>query len=325
MTTVLVLGAIHETGMKLLRARRDTEVVALKDQDPALSGHIGDADAIIVRMTRIDRDLIARAARLKIVARHGVGHEAVDVAALTERGIPLALAGDVNSGAVAEHTLGLMLAFAKRIVPYDRATREGRFSARDTFAASELAGKTALIVGFGRIGRRVARLCSAFEMRVLAYDPLVSPKAISEAGCEPVVSLADALPLADHVLIHVPKTPGTEGLIGRETLARMRPSACVVNVSRGGLVDEAALADAIREGRIGGACLDVFEPEPPRADNPLFGLDKVVLSPHCAAFTAECAERMAVACVRNVEARFAGALDPALVVNREVLAARETA
>lgn len=319
MPKVLILGKLHAAGLERLGAVAGIEIEELPDHAAELPDRVADADAIIVRMTPIDTDLIDAAPNLRIVARHGVGYEAVDVDALTRRAIPLALVGDVNSGAVAEHTLALMLALAKRLVAYDQATRAGEFAISDSFSARELSGRTVLILGFGRIGRQVARRCAAFEMSVVVADPFVEASVVREAGYRYLGDFHDALGEADYVTVHVPKSPDTEYLIGAAELGAMKPEASVLNLSRGGIVDEAALRDALVAGRLRGAALDVFEDEPPASDNPLFALDSVVVSPHCAALTEECARRMALACAENVLAVLDGRLDPALVVNREVL------
>ena len=318
-TQVLVLGKIDQAGVDLLRDGHGYNVVELPDHAPELPAHIANVDAIVVRMTRIDAALIGAAPALSIVARHGVGYEAVDVAALTRRRIPLALVGDVNSRAVAEHTLALMLAIAKRIVLHDRAMRNGNFGIRDDFAATELAEKAVLVIGLGRIGRAVARRCAAFDMSVYAFDPYVEHSEIRSLGYSPCENLDSAIAAADFVCVHVPKNAATRHLIGAEQIARMKESAAILNVSRGGIVDETALCAALERRALGGAALDVFEPEPPSKDSPLLALDSLVLSPHCAAFTQECGRRMALACARNVVAAVNGSLDPALVVNSEVL------
>jgi len=314
-----VLGKIHDAGLARLRESGTFDLVERPDNPPDLMRQVRDADAIIVRTTPINIPLLDEAGKLKLVARHGVGYDAVNVAALTERGIPLALVGDVNSNAVAEHTLALMLALAKRVVAYDGAIRRGEFSVRDSFEATELSGRAVLILGFGRIGRRVAQLCAAFGMEVVVYDPIVPAAEVEARGCRAVSDFVEALPEADYVSIHAPKLPGAEHLIGEAELRRMRGSAFLVNVSRGGMVDEAALVRALDEGRLSGAGLDVFEREPLPGDHPLARNEKIVLSPHSAAFTQECARRMSIACAQNVIAFAAGRLDPQLVVNPEVL------
>jgi len=319
MLKVLVLGRIHQSGIDRLREAKRFSIVERPDNPDDLLTEVEDAYAVIVRTTRINRQVISKAPGLKLVARHGVGYDAVDVDALTARKIPLALTGDVNSGAVAEHTLALMLSLAKRITAYDKAVREGDFRIRDTFSAYELAGRTLLIIGFGRIGRRVNDLAQAFGMTVLVADPFVSTDDIKASGATPV-ALHEALPVSDFVSIHAPKTP--DGItLGREEIGKIKRGAAIVNVARGGMVDETALVDALNAGHISGAGLDVFEDEPLPATSPVASHKNIVLSPHSAAFTGECVQRMADACARNVIAFEEGKLDPTLVVNRQVLTA----
>lgn len=317
--TVLVLGRIHQDGLDRLNAAEGINVVTRPDKPDDLEEVVSEADAIIVRITPITEAVVARAPKLKLVARHGVGYDAVDVEALSRRGIPLALVGDVNSGAVAEHTLALMLALAKQVGLQDAEMRKGNFAIRDAFAARELSGKTILVAGFGRIGRAVARLCQAFSMTVNVYDPYVPGDVIREAGFGHVPDFRAGLPEADWVTLHVPKTPETQSLLDAEALQMMKPGAMLINVARGGLVDEAALIGALESGHLAGAGLDVFEQEPLPADDPLTRSDKVLLTPHSGAFTEECVRRMAIICAENVLARRSGNLNPSLVVNAEVL------
>ncbi len=294
MRKVLVLGKIREAGLERLRAAGQFDVVERPDNPPDLHNVAHDIWAIIVRTTPINRALLQHAPALRIVARHGVGYDAVDVPALTERGIPLAVTGDVNSVPVAEHTLALMLDLAKHVTAYDHAIREDRFSIRDRFAATEFAGRTVLLIGFGRIGKRVARLCQAFDMRVIVTDPFVSADMANAASVDLATDATSALPLADYVSIHAPKIPGAKPLIGAAELALMKRGAMLINVSRGGMVDEQALLAALQSGHLGGAELDVFEKEPLPSSHPLATRPDVVLSPHSAAFTQEAGERMAV-------------------------------
>ena len=320
MRKVLVVQPIHDVGLDLLRARDDVAVSVVDDPgDEALRAHLAEAEGVIVRNDRVDADMLAVARKLKVVARHGVGFDNVDVAALTRRGIPLAVVGDVNAVAVAEHTLYLMLAVARKSFALDRAVRTGRFAERDVIAATELWQKTLLVVGYGRIGRRVAALGRAFDMTVLVYDPLVAAAEIDAAGCRPAADFHAALPEADFVSLHAPLTGETANLIGGAELGAMKPTAILINAARGGLVDEAALHRALVDGAIGGAGLDTFAQEPPGPDNPLLALDNVVLSPHSASLTEECRRRMAIACAQHVLDAFDGTLDPAVVVNPETL------
>ncbi|MGH6960143.1 MAG: NAD(P)-dependent oxidoreductase, partial [Dongiaceae bacterium] len=251
--------------------------------------------------------------------RHGVGYDNIDVATLDRRGIPLTLVGNVNALSVAEHALFMMLALAKRCVAYDRATRDGNWNIRDSFGATELFGKKLLLLGFGRIGREVTRRAQAFGMIVMAYDPFVRAEAMYAARVQPVTDLRAGLPDADFVSIHLPLTPETKGIINAEALATMKKSALVISTARGGIVDEAALASALKAGTIRGAGLDVFDAEPPPAHDALLKLDNVLLSPHSAGLTEECAMRMAEVSARNVLAGLDGKLDPDLVVNKQTL------
>ncbi len=317
---VAIFGKIDEAGIERLTAAGRFDLVARPDHADDRIAVAAGADVIIARMTRIDAQLIDAAPNLAFVARHGVGYDTVDVEALSRRAIPLAVTGDVNSGAVAEHTLALMLALAKRIPVYDQAVRDGRFSIRDGFSACELEGHTALLIGFGRIGRKVARLCHAFGMSVVVVDPFVDGHEVEGLGYRFAEDLHEALGGADFVSIHVPKAPDTLHLIGRPQLECMRPGAFLINVSRGGLVDESALVAALDGGRLAGAALDVFEVEPPPAEYPPLRHAGLVLTPHSAALTRECAARLALACADNVIAFAAGRLDPQRVVNRQTLA-----
>ena len=212
----------------------------------------------------------------------------------------------------------LMLALAKKVRTYDAATRVGPWGYRNSFEAIELHEKNLLVVGFGRIGRHVAKMASGFGMTIYAFDPFQSNDAIKAGGAEPVTDLKSGLALADFVSVHVPMSGG-KAVIGSEELACMKKSALIVNTARGGLIDENALHAALQSGQIAGAGIDVFLEEPPPADHPLFTSEKVILSPHSASLTAESAIRMAVMSVKNALDYFDAKLDPAFVVNRDHL------
>lgn len=317
MPHVLVAGRIHQAGIERLRAAPGVTLdlvdeVSLESYAPLIER----AEAVLIRTQPMPAQLIARAPRLRIVSRHGVGYDAIDVAALSRRGIPLAVVGDVNSRSVAEQTFMLMLALAKRVRAYDRATRDGNWRFRDSQEAVDLAGKTLLLIGFGRIGRIVAGLAAAFQMRIMVHDRFVDPSAVRNAGAVPATDLGSALEQADVVSIHIPRATDRP-LLGAPQLARMKPSSMVINTARGGLIDEVALDAALRAGRLGGAGLDVLDVEPPRPDHPLLSNDRVLITPHAAGLTVECAMRMSIAAAQNILDHFAGTLDPALVVNRD--------
>lgn len=315
MPHVLVAGTIHAAGLDLLRAAADVtfevvDEVSLASYRPRLPA----ADAVILRTQPMPAEAIATANRLQIVSRHGVGFDAVDAGALTARGIPLTVVGDVNSRTVAEHAMALILGLAKHVVDHDAKLRAGGWAFRNRFEGTELWGKTLLIVGFGRIGRLVAGMAGAFGMTILAFDPFLDAAAVRSAGADAVADLADGLARADYVTLHLPKS-GSEPLIGPDALARMKPGARLVNTARGGLVDEAALARALSEGRLAGAGIDVFEEEPPPPSLALLSAPNTILTPHTAGLTQECAIRMGQRSVQNVLDYFAGRLDPAYVVN----------
>jgi D-3-phosphoglycerate dehydrogenase len=325
MLRVLLSGKLHDDGMAVLRARDDVTVVQMAGEDPAeFVAKLPEADALLIRTALLPREALVAAGRLKVVSRHGVGYDNVPVDALTEKGVPLAVVGGIHSGTVAEHAMFLMLALAKAGLRNDRAVRDGGWTAaRTKLEAFELAGRTLLLIGFGRIGKALAARARAFEMTVIAFDPNVPEAAMAEAGVAKVEDWRAALPSVDVVSLHVPRLRETENMIGAAELAAMKPTALVINTSRGGLIDEAALAAALNEGRIGGAGIDTFDEEPPRPDNPLLAADRAILSPHIAGLTQEAMARLSVAAAENVLAGLDGRLDPALVVNAEVLGRRE--
>lgn len=318
MFKVVCVGAFHRKGMELLESRKDlvTCEVLVDLSCEAVEHAIADADAIVVRTAPLSRQTLERAPRLRIVSRHGVGTDNVDVDYLSSRGIPMAIAADSNVGSVAEHTLMMILALAKDALAGDRATRAGDFAWRDLRTASDVAGKTILIMGYGRIGRRVGELCRTLGMHVAAYDPYGEP---GMEGVEWAGDFRAFLPQADFLSLHLPSTPETRGLIGARELSLLKRGAFVINCARGGIIDEAALAEALESGHLGGAGLDVFAHEPPVVTDRLFRQEKVILSPHNAALTEECAVRMATQAVQNVLDCLEGRLDPRVVVNRRMI------
>jgi D-3-phosphoglycerate dehydrogenase len=319
MPHVLVAGSIHPSGLDLLRSAPDVTFDYVEEvSEPSYASLIGKAEALVIRTQPLGPATVAAAPRLRIVSRHGVGYDSVHLPSLNARGIPLAIVGDVNSVSVAEHAMMLLLATAKCTIVADKAVRDGDWTWRNRLQAVEISGKRLLIVGFGRIGRHLAQIASGFRMEVRAFDPFLAQAGWPDGPARSVQSLAEGLAWADAISVHAPKADGP--IIGAAELRAMKPSAILVNTARGGVVDEAALVEALRSRQIAAAGLDVFEQEPPARDHPLFGFEQVVLSPHIAGLTAECGERMAIASVQNVLDFFAGRIDPALVVNRSQLA-----
>ncbi len=299
---VLVRERIAEAGVELLRRSFDVDV----DLEADVGERIGDYDAIIVRSaTQLTRDVIERAERLKVIGRAGVGVDNVDVEAASERGIIVANAPQSTVVSAAEHTLGLLLALTRNIPQANAALREGRWE-RSRFAGLELAGKTLGLVGFGRIGQQVARRAVGLEMRVLAHDPYVAPERFRALGAEPAATLEELLSESDFVSLHLTLTPETRGLIGRRELALAKDGVRIVNVARGELVDEEALLEALRDGKVAGAALDVFAEEP--YAGPLLELPNVVATPHLGASTEEAQDRAGVIVAEQVAAALAGGL-----------------
>jgi D-3-phosphoglycerate dehydrogenase len=275
------------------------------------------ADAMLVRTGAVTRALVEAAPQLKIVARHGVGYDAVDVAACTEHGVLVTITPQANATAVSEHALALMLASARKVPQADAALKAGNWQ-REPYLGLELAGKTLGLVGLGRVGSKVAYLANAFGMTVLAADPYANAERAAELGVT-LMALEEMLPLCDFVSVHAPLTPETHHIIGARTLPLLKETAILVNTARGGLVDPVALHMALLAGRPAAAALDVFEQEPFAADDPLPKLPNVIVTPHVGGQTAEALVNMAVAAAENIIAVFGGRLPDGLV-NPEVLA-----
>jgi D-3-phosphoglycerate dehydrogenase len=294
MYRVLIADAISNEGLAPLYADGRFEIVqktGLKGED--LARALEDCDAVIVRSaTRITAESLARAGRLKVIGRAGVGVDNIDVAAATERGIAVLNAPSGNTISAAELTLALLLALVRRVPAADRSMKAGEWD-RKSFNGIELHGKTLGLVGAGRIGGEVARRARAFGMRVVAYDPHVTEERARALDLE-LMTLDEVLRRADVLSLHVPLTEATAGLIGARELALLRPGAFLVNAARGGVVDEQALYEALAARRLAGAALDVFEQEPLPADHPLRALDNVVLTPHLGAATREAQQNVAI-------------------------------
>ena len=317
---VMLPHTMAKAGWDVLNGRDDIEAVGYDPYItmPDLQVALRDTDGIALSLTPLKAPEIAVAERLRVAARIGVGFDAVEIPALTARGIPLMVVGTANSVSVAEHALFMMYALAKKVMFHDASVRDNRWQDRWKDVPLDLAEKTLLIVGFGRIGTRVAKRARAMDMNVLIYDPYVPAADIVAAGCEPVADLSAALPRVDVVTIHCPKSPETVGLFNAARLARMKPTAYIVNTARGGIIDEAALHAALSGGKLAGAGIDVFDKEPTPADNPLLKLPNTIVSAHMAGVTVESMDRMAVTTVKNILSVLDGTPNKENAVNREV-------
>ncbi len=319
---VLLPEPIEEEARGLLE-KAGLEVVQSPDPKPeTVKPLMARAEAVVLRTgIRMSADLIEAGDRLGAISRTGAGFDNVDVAAATRRGVIVTSSIGANTHTVAEHTLALILAAAKALPALDRETRAGNWKARHSYLPRDLRGSVLGAIGFGRIGQEVAKACAdVLGMTVIAHDAyLPEPAKKAHSGWVTFCGLEELLARADVVTIHVPLTPDTKGLLDAGRIAGMKRGAIVVNTSRGGIIDEKALADALADGRLGGAGIDVFAKEPPAADNPLLSAPRAILTPHAAALTRECTVRMAVLAAERVIAQFDGKV-PDNVANPEVLA-----
>lgn len=318
MTLIVLERPLHPAGRSILDAAPGVTVAVATD--PAdFAARAREAEAILLWLTRVDRAFLDACPKLKVVARYGVGFDTVDIAACTERGLPVAVTNGANDLGVAEHTMALLLGVARRLTEYDAMVRRGEWRSVDGPVIGELAGRTVLVIGYGRIGTRVARLCSAFGMRVMVHDPAFPTPRIAADGHIPVPDWRAALAEADVVTLHCPLNDTTRHLIDADALARMKPGVWLINTARGPIIDEAALVAALRSGKVAAAGLDVLSVEPALPDNPLLAMNNVILTPHSAASAQETLAKMAVRAAHNILDALAGRIDPGFVVNAEVL------
>jgi D-3-phosphoglycerate dehydrogenase len=321
---ILVTETLTQNARALLTERDDIEVVEFPNlisatDFSALLKQQAPVHGVALGATRFGEPELEASKDMKVVTRIGVGYDAVDVPALSRRKVPLMVAGSANSPSVAEQALFMMLTLAKRAVELHTLVKDGAWATRLGKLPYDLFGKTVLIVGFGRIGSRTAKRCLAMEMNVKVYDPYKPAAEIKAAGCEAVADLDAALPRADFVSIHCPKTPETIGLFNAARLRLMKPTAYLINTARGGIVVEAALYDALKSGKLAGAGLDVFEQEPPPLGHSLFELPNVIIAPHVAGVTHEAVERMSEQTARNILSVLDGDPIRQNVINQDAL------
>ena len=321
---IFITESMSQPGRALLKERDDIEIVEFPNM---ISAHDFEAmlkaqapvHGVALGATGFGEPELEASKDMMVVTRIGVGYDAVDVPALSRRRIPLMVAGTANSPSVAEQAMFMMLTLAKRAVEMHSIVKDGKWGHRLGMLPYDLFGKTVLIVGFGRIGTRTAKRCLAMEMNVLIYDPYKSAAEIKAAGCEQVSDLDAALPRADFVSIHCPKTSETVGMFNAARLKRMKATAYLINTARGGIVDEAALYDALASGKLAGAGLDVFEQEPPPSGHSLFALPNVIMAPHVAGVTREAVDRMSEQTARNILSALDGEPIRQNVINQDVL------
>lgn len=312
---VCIIDPIHPVGNEAISAAHDVIPADGWRDDPRLA----ETSVIVIRTSPLGEDIFGAMPRLKAIVKHGAGVDNIDIPAATRLGVQVAnTPGGNNSTAVAEGAVAMMLGLLRQVREMDALVRGNRWDERWAIRLGDLSGARVGVIGFGRIARCVAKICGAgFGAEVAAFDPMVPDEEIAAEGVTPL-SL-EALLGCDVISIHTPLTEGTRNLVGAAELARMHRGAILVNCSRGGIVDEAALADALREGCIAGAGIDVFEAEPPPADHPLFGLPNCLLAPHVAGVTEAGMKHMALHVAQVVDTVSRGET-PATLLNPEVLA-----
>lgn len=316
MNKIVISHPLYRDGMALLEGKAEIVITNDGDSDRILDSLI-DADAYILRIGKIDRKAIERCEKLKVITRPGVGYDSVDVQAATERGIPVVLCPAANARAVAEHTVALLLACAKNIVESVNETKAGNFGIRNRYAAVDIVDKMLVVLGFGNIGRQVAKLCAALDMKVGVFDPFVKRETAEEMGYVYFENMLDALAAADFVSLHMPSMPSTRGMIAAEQFKAMKPTAFFLNAARGDVVNETALIAALKNGEIAGAGLDVLVEEPFPADHPFMTMPNVVLTPHMAAQSQETVSKLVTMAAEGTLAVLRGEKWP-YVANPEV-------
>ena len=313
---ILVIQKVHDKGMELINNHPDFDVEVTDDVSVEnLKTKIKDCDGASIRIAKLSGEVINEAKNLKIISRHGVGYDNIDLKTAKERDIKIAITANANAVTVAEHVMFVLLNIAKRRELYHTTVKEGNFKDRNKLPKTiEVWKKNFLIMGFGRIGKALIKRCLGFEMNVYVYDPFVDKDIIDKLGGKKVNNIEDVVKTMDVISLHMPLTDKTENLINYNLLKTMKKNCIIINAARGGIINEEDLNKALNEDLIFGAGIDVFKKEPPENDNPLLKNDKVYLSPHTAAFTDECMTRMGVETIQNIIDYFDDTLEKSKIV-----------
>ena len=321
MTHILVAGKLHSVGVEKLNLLRASglKVTYIEEIDePSYAKHIKTADALIIRTQPLSAATIKKAENLKVVSRHGVGYDAVDLDSLNARGIPLTIVSDVNSVSVAEQAMMQLLAGAKQVIRADKAVRDPtKWDWRNQLQQREISEKNLLIIGYGRAGKKLAKMAAGFNMNVKVFDPYLQSLNSTPEPIKFIETLSEGLGWADCISLHIP--PGSTPLLGATEFAQMKPGMIIANTARGGVMCERSLSAALKTGQLHAAGVDVFETEPPDINMAQSYPDNAILSPHIAGLTEEASERMAISCIENALGVLDRTIDPDLIVNKEVL------
>ncbi len=319
---ILVVQKIHEEGMKLIQNNPnfDFEIIDVEEMVEKIDLNIfkkkvSDCDAISIRTEKLPAEVIECAKKLKVISRHGVGYDNIDLSTTKKKNITLTITAKANAIAVAEHVLFMLLSISKGKNMYDNTVKSGKFGDRNKLPKTiEIWKKNILIAGFGRIGQCLIKRCLGFEMNVYVYDPFVSKEIIEKLGGKKVENLNEAVKEMDAISLHIPLNEKTKNIVNIELLKNMKKNCIIINAARGGIINEKDLDEALNKNIIFGAGLDVFETEPPNENNPLLKNDKVFLSPHTAAFTEECMIRMGKETIQNIIDFFDNKLEESKIV-----------
>jgi D-3-phosphoglycerate dehydrogenase len=316
MKKIAVIEKIHNDGLELLKKKQDYDYELITDvSEENLIKKLPDFDACTLRVSKLNEKILKHCPKLKVISRHGVGYDNIDLNYIKTKKITLLITATANAVAVAEHVIYMMLSVSKSINKYDTEVRSGNFKKNSTnIETLELFNKEILILGFGRIGKSLIKRCTGFDMKVKIFDPFVSKESIEEFGGTKIDNLDNGLKTCDYLSLHVPLTEKTKNMIDYSKLKTMKKNVIIINTSRGGIINEKDLDKAINEKIIFGAGLDVFEKEPVDMDNPLLKNKKVLLSPHSATFTNECKSRMSLEATKNIIDFFENKIDKSMIV-----------
>ena len=313
---ILIIQKVHQKGMELIKNHPNFEVDVTDDtSEENLKAKIKNCDGASIRIANLSGDVMKEAKNLKIISRHGVGYDNIDLNYAKEKDIKIAITANANAVTVSEHVMFNLLNISKRKDLFDKTVREGNFKDRNKLPKTiELWKKNFLIVGFGRIGQALIKRCLGFEMNVYVFDPFISKEKIELMGGKKIENLEEAVKSMDVISLHMPLTEKTKNLINYELLKTMKKNCIIINAARGGIINEIDLDKALNENLIFGAGIDVFEKEPPDNNNPLLKNEKVFLSPHTAAFTEECMVRMGIETIQNIIDFFENKIDQSKIV-----------
>tara|TARA_B100000242_G_scaffold277918_1_gene235073 strand:+ start:649 stop:1605 length:957 start_codon:yes stop_codon:yes gene_type:complete len=316
MYKIAIIESIHKDGLDLLKKNSNYDFDVIEDtSEKNLIKRLPDFDACTLRVSKLNEKILSKCRNLKVISRHGVGYDNVDLNYIKKNNITLLITATANAVAVAEHVIYMMLSISKSINQYDQEVRNGNFKKNaSSITTFELFNKEILIVGFGRIGQNLIKRCKGFEMKVKVFDPFVDNDTIERFGGQKIENLDDGLKICDYLSLHVPLTEKTKNLINYSKLKIMKREAIIINTARGGIINENDLDKALKENIIFGAGLDVFEKEPIDKTNPLLSNKKILLSPHSATFTNECKSRMSLETTKNIIDFFENKIDKSMIV-----------